>query len=71
MVVNSHLKSQFPKSWMLSIGGAQYKRMFSNIAKLVTIINKWGILYKVVNNFITSRTFHKVRTRFCWPNQTH
>jgi hypothetical protein len=45
--------------------------MFSNIAKLVTIINKWGILYKVVNNFITSRTFHKVRTRFCWPNQTH
>jgi hypothetical protein len=45
--------------------------MLSNIAKFVTTINKWEILYKVVGNFIASRTFHEVGTRFCWPNQTH
>ncbi len=71
MVVIFHLKSQFTKSWMLSIGGPQCTRMLSNIAKLVTTINNWGILYKVVDNFIASRTFHKVGIRFCWPNQTH
>jgi hypothetical protein len=45
--------------------------MLSNIAKLVTTINNWGILYKVVDNFIASKTFHEVGARFCWPNQTH
>jgi hypothetical protein len=35
-----HLKSQFAKSWMQNIGGQHCTRMFSNIAKLVTIINE-------------------------------
>jgi hypothetical protein len=62
VVVISHLKSQFTKSWMLSIGGPRYTRMFSNIAKFVTTINEWGILYKIVGNFIAGKTLHEVET---------
>jgi hypothetical protein len=36
--------------------------MFSNIAKFVTTINEWGILYKIVGNFITGKTLHEVET---------
>jgi hypothetical protein len=43
VVVISYLKSQFARIWMPSIGGPQCTRMFSNIAKLVTIVNKRGI----------------------------
>jgi hypothetical protein len=45
--------------------------MLSNISKLVTTINEWGILYKVVGKFVASKTLHEVGTRFCQPNQTH
>jgi hypothetical protein len=38
-----HLKSQFASFWTQSISGQQCTNMFSNIAKLVTIISKQGI----------------------------
>jgi hypothetical protein len=37
-----HPKSQFGKSWTQNIGGPQYIKMPSNIAKLVTIVSVRG-----------------------------
>jgi hypothetical protein len=42
VVGSFHPKLQFGKSWTQSIGGPQYIRMPSNIAKLVTIVSVGG-----------------------------